>query len=523
MPDVFRRRPLLLILLAGLALRTAIALLLPPGYDEAYYLFYGRHLDLSYFDHPAAVGIWAWLGQLLPWGITGLRLPALISYTMATALLALAARRQLSPGSDLWTAALAAISPLLLVVGGVLLLPDPPLLLALSAVIWALALNLPWGLLGLLLGALTLCKYQALPLLLCLLIWALSSEQSRRRLLGSEGLQALLGWLLVSSPLWIWNGQHHWVSFLFQGGRAVQRAGFELSGPLLFLLSQILALFPTIGVLLLLAAFARKPSGPKPLGSNQQTPNDFRRLLRWLALPQLLLFLLLAGRMQVLISWLVPTWWLLLPLAAEQLALAQRRRERWLHWWIPFTLIFPPLLALLAASHVRFGIASALLPATADTSRELISPGELRRALRSDPALLQELTQAKLLVGEQYYEPGFLALALGPASQASYTTFANDSRGFAFWQPRDGFKGQGGVLIQLVSPEEVAKAPAGQISSKWNEVLKLQPLGEVVLYRGGKPARVAVFHRFVEIPGSWPRRYGPFRNFSKTGDGQSSP
>jgi len=48
-------------LLLGLGLRIVIALLLPPGYDEAYYLFYGHHLAASYYDHPIMVGIWAWL------------------------------------------------------------------------------------------------------------------------------------------------------------------------------------------------------------------------------------------------------------------------------------------------------------------------------------------------------------------------------------------------------------------------------------------------------------------------------
>ena len=126
------RRPLLLILLGGLLLRLLLILLLPPGYDEAYYLFYGTHPALSYFDHPAAVGLWAWLGNQLEWGIVGLRLPSLLSYTAASALLALAARRGLGRGSDQWTAALTVFSPLLMLVGGVLLLPDAPLLLALS-------------------------------------------------------------------------------------------------------------------------------------------------------------------------------------------------------------------------------------------------------------------------------------------------------------------------------------------------------------------------------------------------------
>ena len=89
------------------------------------------------------MGLWAWLGNQLEWGIVGLRLPSLLSYTAASALLALAARRGLGRGSDQWTAALTVLSPLLMLVGGVLLLPDAPLLLALSLVLWALGCC--WG------------------------------------------------------------------------------------------------------------------------------------------------------------------------------------------------------------------------------------------------------------------------------------------------------------------------------------------------------------------------------------------
>lgn len=59
------RRRLLAILLAGLIFRALVALILPPGYDESYYLFYGQHPALSYFDHPLATGLWSWLGNAL--------------------------------------------------------------------------------------------------------------------------------------------------------------------------------------------------------------------------------------------------------------------------------------------------------------------------------------------------------------------------------------------------------------------------------------------------------------------------
>ena len=498
MPSILRRYPLPLILLAGLLLRLLLLLLLPPGYDEAYYLFYGAHPALSFFDHPAAVSLWAWLGSHLQLGIVGLRLPVALSYSIASTFLALAARRGLGRGSDLWTAALTSLCPLLLLVGGVLLLPDAPLLLMLSLVLWALAIELPWGRLGLLLGGLTLCKYHALPLLLCLALWGLSRPATRRRLLGPEGLRALLAWLLVSAPLWIWNGQHGWVSLLFQGGRTVRDTGFNLAGPPLFLASQLMALFPTIGVVMLLALAAHR----------RDQHSDYRRLLRWLTVPQLVLFLLLAGRMQVLVSWLVPIWWILLPLAGEWLAQAWKRRARFMRWWLPLTVTLPPLLALFATAHVRSGLASALLPEAQDTSRELSSTSELRAALKAQPKLWRALQQADLLVGERYYEPGFIALALGREGKAQFTTFNSDARGFAFWQPENGFAGRSGIVFGFNMPERDRADPA-QRRGWLSRLNGLEPLGAVQLKRGERPGPVVRFYRFGPLKAPWPRRYGP--------------
>ena len=44
------RQGVWILLATSLGLRFALAALMPPGYDEVYYFFYGLHLDLSFFS-----------------------------------------------------------------------------------------------------------------------------------------------------------------------------------------------------------------------------------------------------------------------------------------------------------------------------------------------------------------------------------------------------------------------------------------------------------------------------------------
>ncbi|MCT0200848.1 glycosyltransferase family 39 protein [Synechococcus sp. CS-1325] len=493
-----------LVLLAGLLLRFALIAILPPGYDEAYYLFYGLHPALSYFDHPAAVGLWAWLGHRLGGSILALRIPSLLSYTLALALLADATGRWFGRNAGLLSAVIGSICPLLFLCGGVLLLPDSPLLLAMAALLCWLSRHpqvVPGTArqaigLGALLGLITLGKYHALLLLLSLLAWTLASRERRRRYASPWPAVALLVWLLVSAPLWLWNLSNGWASFLFQGGRIGAGAAYAFEAPPLFLLSQLALLFPTIGAVLLVALL------PRP-GLDGAAPH--RQLLRWLVLPQLIAFLLLAGRLHVLASWLVPAWWLLLPLAGDWLAGPHRRWcRRGIRLGAWGTAVFLPPLLLVLALQVRWGMFDGLLPPGLDTSSELMPADSLRRDLQRHPAIWKALQEAELIAGNRYELPGFLALALGPELKAEYTTFNKDSRGFAWWQRADGYVGSSGVLFGILEPGKPLARPA------WLPWLgNLQPLGVVTVHRSGKPAVELEFSRFGPISRPLPRRYGP--------------
>ncbi|WP_461557018.1 hypothetical protein, partial [Synechococcus sp.] len=130
-----------------------------------------------------------------------------------------------------------------------------------------------------------------------------------------------------------------------------------------------------------------------------------------------------------------------------------------------------------------------------DTSKELFPPARLRQALKNNPALWEKLKAAKLLVGQRYYEPGLLALALGGDSKATFTTMNKDARGFAFWRPPNGFLGSSGILFRLTEPKQGNK----ELEIK-QQLGSLTPIGIVDLPRGGKTAQRMEFFSFAPIP-----------------------
>ena len=499
------RQGVLILLATSFGLRFALAALMPPGYDEVYYFFYGRHLDLSFYDHPLAVGVWSWLGQRLGSSVLALRLPSVLSYTLALGLLGQATARWFGATARLWLLLLGNLCPLVLFCGGVLLLPDSPLLLGLALLLWWIARHpqvLPRGpgqmlALAAILALITLSKYHALVILPALLAWTLARPQSRRLWLRWTSLGTVLAWGALVSPLWLWNSRWGWVSFVFHSGRTSASGGFNAEGSVLFLLSQLGLLFPTIGILLLVVLWPWRRAGA--------LASEPAQLLRCLAWPQLVLFVLLAGRMQVMTSWLVPAWWISLPLAAAWLAqrpwsgpsrsLAVRRT-------VITTAAIVPALLLFGGVQMRWGVLERWLPTRADPSAQLMAPADLQRALRSHPRVWRALSQADVIASFRYEMPGFLALALGNSDRVAYTTYGDDPRGFAFWPAPTGATTRG----VLFAPVE----PGSPLHRREFPPLigNLQPLGEVVVERNGQPAVRLEFVSFERQAGPYPWPYG---------------
>lgn len=490
------------IILAGFLARLAIASILPPGYDEAYYLFYGRNLDFSFFDHPLAVGIWSWIGQRLGDGVLPLRLPSVISYTISLILLGDATKRWYGNSAKTWVAILGSASPLIFACGGILLLPDSPLLLSLSLLLFWLSRtpeatpkNAKEGItLGAILAFLTLSKYHSFIILASLLVISLSSSEGRRAWKRFWPYLSVAVWVALTFPLWIWNHSNHWASFLFQTGRIASDQVFRPDASFMFLLSQIGMLFPTIGLLLVAVIFTTQSRSLKNKRASIQ--------LKILAIPQLILFLILAGRMHVMSSWLVPAWWISLPIAGAWIA-ARGWSSRTVRIGVISTAcVLPPLLAI-ASLQMRWGILSRWIPAAQDPSTQLINPNELRKALASDQDLLKAVLGADIIASHRYEIPGFFALALPKRANQRFTVLGDDPRGFAFWPGFRTDRSSRGILVAPVEPETKL------VDRKFPEMIhNLKSLGTLTIQRSGLPAVELDIASFEAAPGNYPWPYG---------------
>lgn len=214
------------ILAALTILRLAIAAMVPLVPDEAYYWVWSRALAPGYVDHPPMVALWIRAGTTLfgqdPFGV---RVFGPLAAALETLMLADTAERLFPRQRAGLIAAALWNATLLIGVGSVIMTPDAPLLLFWCATLWALARIATggragwWLAAGAFAGLALVSKYTAVFLWFGVVVWVAAVPSNRRWLRGpAPWFGGMLG-LAVFLPVVLWNAEHHWVSFLKQGGR----------------------------------------------------------------------------------------------------------------------------------------------------------------------------------------------------------------------------------------------------------------------------------------------------------------
>ncbi|HEV7706534.1 MAG TPA: glycosyltransferase family 39 protein [Gemmatimonadaceae bacterium] len=261
------RRAAWTVLAFAIAVRVAVAVLVPLTPDESYYWQWSRHLAAGYFDHPPVIALVVRFGTaLLGDTALGVRLGCVLAGALASVVLVWVAGEMGGDRARPRAAAMLACMPLTQIWLGIAT-PDPPLLLlwslALAALVFALRDTttartriIAWAFAGLALGAALSTKYTAV-LLIAGIGVALVAQRSLRYLLATPGPYiALAIALVVFAPNLVWNARHGWVTFDYQLAHGLApHEGSALLRELQLLGGQIGLVSPLLFALLVAAVY----------------------------------------------------------------------------------------------------------------------------------------------------------------------------------------------------------------------------------------------------------------------------
>jgi len=399
-PSAIARSPertVLALIIAFTVIRIALAAILGLGVDEAYGVGVSHDFKLSYFDHPP-LNYWiAHVFMPLLGDGRALRLPFIALFAGTTWAIYLLTRQMFGATAGVWAVLALNLSAFFTFAGG-WILPDGPLMLALAAAAYTIAdgffpTDKPispwriWVIAGFWIGLAGLSKYHVVLFLAGLLVYLLSMPERRKLLLhGAPWVGAVIALIMVT-PVLVWNAEHHWASFLYQGGRGSSHGGFPKIGQFFANLGgQVVWLAPWVFVPMVIAGYQALRRG---------RADDRSWYCLCLGLPTILIFSLvpLWGD-RGLPHWQMPGWLMLFPLLGERLAreAAVRTRPR---TWAIWSAVSLAVVTVLFLGHAVTGFGRLLFPAVfarGDPTLEAFEwtplRGELqRRGLLDHPGL----------------------------------------------------------------------------------------------------------------------------------------
>jgi 4-amino-4-deoxy-L-arabinose transferase-like glycosyltransferase len=477
--------PLFLLILIATLIRVAMGWALGLGIDETYMVAASRHLELSYYDHPPI----AWWLTHAAMALSGsqssviVRLPFILLFALSTWLMArITTHLSGDERAGFWAALILNLSPVYAVTAGGWVLPDGPLDCALLGFLlfslratglipggkpWA-----DWLAAGACAGLAMLSKYNGVLVLLGLPLFLLTTRTGRAWLRRPQPWVAGLLAVLLFAPVVIWNAEHGWASFAFQGGRA---GGFRFrplapfgvwGGEALFVLPWIWV--PLI--LLWLRALRRGPAEPRGW------------LLALLAATPILLFALVSiwSTDHILYHWSAPGTLMLIPLLGAEVARRLSAGARHLRRGIMAAATAMLLGLALAGTQMRLNWVTALAgPAVLARAKDVaggvnwtaLGPALEARGLLAEPGLVVGVTR--------WNDAGKIDYALD--GRLPVTVLARDSREYGIVAPADGFLGH--PMLVLV-PNSDATAVAARMAPLFDHVAVEQPL---TLDFGGYP------------------------------------
>ena len=504
-------RAVIAIIVVGIVARVILAATIGLGVDESYEVVVSRALSWGYLDHPP---LSFWMASVVAKLAHSenrvlLRLPFILTFAGTTWLMWKLTARLYGERAGMFAALLLNLAPVFSLSTGGWILPDGPLDCAMVAA--ALGLThvllepnpkhaLRWWLLaGAATGIALLSKYHGAFLLLGTTAFVITRREARAWLKRPEPYVAAIVALAFFAPVVFWNAQHGWVSFRFQGGRAIPTHGNHLTSLLQNLAGQAGYLLPWIWVPLVYQAYRALRAGPR---------DGARWLLLCLGAGPVVAFTLISlGGNPGLPHWPAPGYLLLLPLvgdaAARRESRGSRERVQLRRGLVAAAIAFVALTAI-AASDVATGWMARAEPSwftRGDPSLEAYDWSDLR------PELLARglLANARPVVaGTHWIEAAKIGYAMGP--DVPVLCLSGDPRHFYYLNPPARFIGRD-VLI-------LVRVPAGGLT--WNVRQEYAPYfaavdsaGTVPIRRGGRVAFTVAVYRATRMRAPYPAPLPP--------------
>jgi 4-amino-4-deoxy-L-arabinose transferase-like glycosyltransferase len=451
------------------------------GIDEAYTVATARTFALSTFDHPPLA--W-WLAGAARWlfgteAALVVRLPFILLFALSTWLMFALTRLLFGSRAGLYAAITLNLAPVLAWTTGSFVLPDGPLIAALVAGAYCLARvlfdqepvsPLWWLAAGVCGGLACLSKLHGVFLFAGAVLFLLTTPAKRHWLFSPWPYLGVAIAAVLFLPVIVWNVQHDWVSFAFQGGRA-RVARLALLAPFAVLAGHALFFLPWLWVPLVISLGRALRNGPR---------DERAWLIACLAIGPIVVFTLVAiSGNRVLHHWAAPGYLFAFALLGRDLGQFATGLPKGTRIWLGSTAasLVVLLVAVLALARVPWPPAAWPFGKPPPYPLiETVSWGELKTEL-SRRGLLERPN--RFVATTRWHEAGRVDVAL--QGQLPVRCLCSDARGYGVVYDNAASAANDALIVG----ERLSKA---RVDAAYRACFdSIEELAPVTLHQGGRP------------------------------------